>query len=65
MAGLQAFSKAADVFSFGVVLWELATWQLPWEELSVFQACPYCHLLHIAKLLSLSTFCLNCIDPIP
>ncbi len=34
---LQAYSKAADVFSFGVVLWELITWQMPWEELGVFQ----------------------------
>ena len=34
---LQAYSKAADVFSFGVILWELVTWQLPWEELGVFQ----------------------------
>jgi hypothetical protein len=34
---LQAYSKAADVFSFGVILWELITWQMPWEELGVFQ----------------------------
>jgi len=34
---LQAYSKAADVFSFGVILWELVTWQMPWEELGVFQ----------------------------
>ena len=26
------------MFSFAVILWELATWLLPWEELSVFQA---------------------------
>lgn len=33
----QEYTKAGDVFSFGVVLWELITWQLPWEELGTFQ----------------------------
>ncbi|KAK9845513.1 hypothetical protein WJX81_008391 [Elliptochloris bilobata] len=33
----QRYSKAADVFSFAVVLWELAVWQLPWEDLGPFQ----------------------------
>ncbi len=37
-AGAQEYTKAGDVFSFGVVLWELITWQLPWEELGTFQA---------------------------
>lgn len=43
---LQAYSKAADVFSFGVILWELITWQMPWEEMGVFQVGtpqPECH----------------------
>ena len=39
---VQAYSKAADVFSFGMILWELITWQMPWEEMGVFQV----HLQH-------------------
>ncbi len=37
-AHTQRYSKAADVFSFAVVLWELAVWRLPWEDLGPFQA---------------------------
>ena len=33
----QAYSAAADVYSFGLILWELLTWQLPWAELGPFQ----------------------------
>ena len=45
---VQAYSKAADVFSFGVILWELITWQMPWEELGVFQVHLW-HLPHSAR----------------
>lgn len=45
----QHYSKAADVYSFGLILWEMLTWQLPWADLGPFQvsmalavqACPY------------------------
>lgn len=33
----QPASAASDVFSFGTVLWELATWHLPWEGTNLFQ----------------------------
>lgn len=34
----QPFTKAADVWSFGMVLWELATWRQPYPGLTDAQA---------------------------
>ena len=50
----QEYSKAADIFSFGIILWELLVWRLPWEELGPFQVganpaiTSVCHLSMLA-----------------
>ena len=35
----KRYDCAADVYSFGIILWELMTWQIPWEDLGPWQAC--------------------------
>ena len=36
----KRYDCAADVYSFGIILWELLTWQIPWEDLGPWQVLP-------------------------
>lgn len=35
----QPATTASDVFSFGLVLFELLAWRLPWVHMTPFQVC--------------------------
>ena len=34
------YGKAADVYAFGIILWEVLTWQVPWDDLGPWQVQP-------------------------
>ncbi len=40
-------SKSTGVFSFGGVMWEMLTWQQPYEEMMSLQACTDVNKLHM------------------
>lgn len=42
VVAFQDYSTAADVYSFAVVLWELLTWQVPWDDHNPFQVISPC-----------------------
>ena len=47
----KRYDCAADVYSFGIILWELLTWQIPWEDLGPWQVISFSLMTALHRLL--------------
>lgn len=43
----EPFTEKCDIFSFGVIMWELYTLQRPWEGEPPERVCRPCNLIHV------------------
>lgn len=57
-AWVQRYNEKSDIYSYGVVLWEIFTGQVPWVDMSAMQVRSLSPAsLHIAKQLMLHVIC--------
>ena len=50
------YDRAADVYAFGIILWEILTWQIPWDDRGPWQVAPF---LPRTRLVFVFFFCLR------
>ena len=53
----RGYTFSSDVFSFGVIMWEFLTWQIPWHDCGPWQVCFL--LLSCFRLLAGPTKCIQ------